>query len=172
MDRDIAKDLFAACERTLTELTTAEATILRISNDSERASLLRALGGVIAEVLGTLRAPVTRQYPEIEPQVQPGKPDTALDAEELEVVSRLTQSDIELIDSALLAECVTSWRKVARVVGAAMNSLQTQFAELPDGYYARRVAALVDSSALESQGNLEYMRFSEVRLSSVNSSDA
>jgi hypothetical protein len=164
MNQDIAKDLFAACERTLAELTAAEQVILRISDAEERSLLLRGLGGTIGEVLEKLRAPVLRQYPALEPAVELGEPDTVLDDASLNVVSQLTSDDIAHIDRALLAECAPSWRKVARVVGAAMSSLKTQFPGLPDGYYAQRVVALVHAANLESQGNLQYMRFSEVRL--------
>jgi len=41
---------------------------------------------------------------------------------------------------------------------------------IPDIYYANRVRALVEAGRLESQGNLDYMRFSEVRLSAQHSS--
>lgn len=164
MDRDTAKVLYDSCERVLTELDKAELAIRQISDPTERASLLQALGRAMTEVLGKLRAPIVRQYPDLEPVQTPGEPDTVLDAEDLEVVSRLTPGDVELIEKTLMAECTASWRKVARIVGAAMKSLPAQFAEVPDGYYAQRVVALVDASKLESQGNLQHMRFSEVRL--------
>ena len=35
---------------------------------------------------------------------------------------------------------------------------------LPDIYYAQRVLSLVDAGRLEAQGDLKYLRFSEVRL--------
>jgi hypothetical protein len=37
-------------------------------------------------------------------------------------------------------------------------------AEVPVGFFVRRVKALVESGKLESKGSLDYMRFSEVRL--------
>ena len=50
-----------------------------------------------------------------------------------------------------------------------MTALHELPVDVPDGYYAQRVALLVDSGKLESQGNLEYMRFSEVRLAGSQS---
>ena len=39
-----------------------------------------------------------------------------------------------------------------------------RIAGLPDLYYAQRVKLLVESGALLSESNLDYMRYSEVRL--------
>ncbi|NJD08589.1 MAG: hypothetical protein FIA97_19145 [Methylococcaceae bacterium] len=164
MDRETAKELFNACEAALISLTAAEHAIRRIPDGDERARLLRALGNVIADVLTTLRAPAVQQYPDIEPQEELGEPDTALTAEELELVSCLKPADLELIDQTLLMECAPTWRKVARIVGVSMLSLQGRTPSVPAGYYVRRVAQLVRTGELESQGNLDYMRFSEVRI--------
>jgi len=95
-----------------------------------------------------------------------------LTEEDEELVSLLGAPDLEVIDTALLAECASSWRKVARVVGTTMRKLQEDFPNLSDSYYALRVAELVASGCLESQGNLDYMRFSEVRLPSAARSAA
>ncbi len=164
MDRDVAKQLYAACEKTLASLNEAEQAIHRMSDEDERRRLLRALSSAIAEVLGGVRAPAVLQYPDLEPPEPLGQPDTLLTEEDEELVSMLGAPDLEVIDTALLAECSSSWRKVARVVGTTMRKLQHEFPDLPDSYYALRVTELVASGRLESQGNLDYMRFSEVRL--------
>jgi hypothetical protein len=164
MDRETAKDLFEACEAALTSLTAAEHAIRRIPDGGERDDMQRALGGVIADVLTELRAPVVQQFPDIEPQEELGEPDTALTVEELEFMSCLKPTDLELIDQTLLMECAPTWRKVARIVGSTMLSLRGRIPGVPAGYYARRVAQLVQAGQLESQGNLDYMRFSEVRM--------
>jgi DNA-binding transcriptional LysR family regulator len=164
MDRDVAEELFAACGKALAALTEAEHAIRRIANDDERKELMRALSSPIVDVISRVRAPVIRQYPELEPPEVLGSPDTDLSDEEQEAVSGLRPSDVELIDRTLLSECAAAWRKVARVVGTTMSALQELPVDVPDSYYAQRIALLVASGKLESQGNLEYMRFSEVRL--------
>lgn len=164
MDREVAKDLFAACETTISSLAEVERVIRRIVDEEERRSLVLALSEVMAEILGSIRAPAVRQYPELEPPETLGQEDTDLSENDLSLISKLKAVDLELIDKTLLSECVSTWRKVARVVGTAMNSLQDQLPEIPDGYYAQRVALLVQTGKLESQGNLGHMRFSEVRL--------
>lgn len=162
MDRAAAEELFSACEQTLAALSAVESVIWKVERD-ERSALLKSLGGAIGETL-QLRAKAVLQYPDLEPPVELGPPDTVLDAEEMLVVQSLTADEVESIDAALLAECATRPRKVARVVGFAMKALGSQLEKVPCGYYAQRVAALADSGKLEADGNLEYMRFSEVWL--------
>jgi hypothetical protein len=88
-------------------------------------------------------------------------------AAELKLINRLTPDQVKKIDEVLLANAAPQWRKVASVVGTAMMRLREEYPGLPDVYYSRRVAALVVTGKLQSQGNLRRMRFSEVRLSSV-----
>jgi hypothetical protein len=172
MNRDVAKDLFIACEKALGSLTDAEHAIHRIEDDQERKRLLNVLSGVIVEILGSLRAPVEREYPELEPPEPLGQPDTDLSEEDRQFVAELGLLDFELMDRTLLSECASSWRKVARVVGTSMRELQDQLPNVPDSYYAQRVALLVAAGNLESQGNLDHMRFSEVRLPGTDRSAA
>jgi hypothetical protein len=79
-------------------------------------------------------------------------------------VEQLSGADIHLIDEALLSNAGYRWRKVARVVGTTMGRLPNPIVGIPDTFYAQRVRKLVADKRLESQGNLAYMRFSEVRL--------
>jgi hypothetical protein len=89
--------------------------------------------------------------------------DPPLDAEDLEAVAALTPDDFNAIDRALLTTSSTSWRKVASVVGTAMDAYPDLY-KVPDVFYAQRVRALVAEGKLEARGNLHRMRFSEVRL--------
>jgi hypothetical protein len=50
--------------------------------------------------------------------------------------------------------------------GAHRRQLSARIPNVPDVYYAQRVCHLVEVGKLESQGNLAFMRFSEVRLPS------
>jgi hypothetical protein len=79
-------------------------------------------------------------------------------------IALLTDSDIVAIDSALLGKCDRHWRKVAYVVGSAMQDQTDRAAGVPDVFYAQRVRCLVQQKLLESAGNLAYMRYSEVRV--------
>ena len=92
------------------------------------------------------------------------KPDPTLTPEQAIHVSRLGQEDLWEIDRVLLAQCAPAWRKVALIVGMTIGKLSERFPNVPDIYYAQRVRRLVAVGELESQGNLEYMGYSEVRL--------
>jgi len=92
------------------------------------------------------------------------KPDGPLNAEQAVRVSRLKQEDLWEIDRVLLAQAAPTWRKVARIVGMTIGQLSERFPNIPDVYYAQRVQRLVAVGELESQGNLAFMRYSEVRL--------
>jgi hypothetical protein len=84
--------------------------------------------------------------------------------EEMASIAALSQSELQAIDAALLGCVSTEWRKVARIVGAAMLEQADRTCGISDIAYSRRVQHLVEAGVLESQGNLSRMRFSEVRL--------
>lgn len=87
-----------------------------------------------------------------------------LTADEQALVAKLSDTDLAAIDATVLANCFSHWRKVAAVVGWTMDALKNRHPDLPDVFYAQRVSRLVDEGHLDSQGDLSYMRFSEVRL--------
>ena len=91
------------------------------------------------------------------------QPDEPPSAEQLKLIESLSPAEVSDIDRALLSNTHDRWRKVAMVVGKTMGELQNRRHGIPDTYYAQRVRLLVEGGALESQGNLAYMRFSEVR---------
>ncbi|AQZ93415.1 DUF3658 domain-containing protein [Halopseudomonas phragmitis] len=90
-------------------------------------------------------------------------PNPPLSARERSLLAKLSSAELEAIDSAVLSCTHSRWRKAAMVVSLSMETLSQQYPEFSDVFYAERVRALVGSGKLESQGNLAYMRFSEVR---------
>jgi len=91
-------------------------------------------------------------------------PTPPLSAEELAAFERLTPEEVAAIDDAILSCALPHWRKVAMVVVRAHEKLAKRFPQFSHVVYAERVRALAEEGRLESQGNLSYMRFSEVRL--------
>jgi len=89
--------------------------------------------------------------------------DPQFNTEQLNRLKSLTDSEIKSIDETLLNNTSTDWRKVARVVGSAMAELKKAHEGIPDVFFAHRIKVLVEQGLLESQGNLNRMRFSEVR---------
>ena len=91
------------------------------------------------------------------------KDDPPLNPEHQAQVNTLSDAELTEIDEAILRNTDTNWRKVARVVGSAMISLEGKHKGLPDVFYAQRVKSFVEDGLLESQGNLNRMRYSEVK---------
>ena len=126
--------------------------------------------GALGRSIGLIREfqkPIFERCPELKPPLPDDYvPDPPLNDEELALVSKLKETDIEKIDEALLSNSCENWRKVARIVGTTMMNFIGRVPGIPDIYYAQRVRHLVEKGMLESQGNLAFMRYSEVRLPS------
>jgi hypothetical protein len=91
-------------------------------------------------------------------------PDHPMTPEEEGRARLLTPAELQRIDEALLSNAAHQFYKVARVVGGTMRELGNDFSGLPDVFYASRIKHLVASGQLEAAGNLDRMRFSEIRL--------
>lgn len=91
-------------------------------------------------------------------------PDPPMTPEEAAVAASLSANFIERIDTELLSHARRSSRKVAMLVGLAMGNEAVRVPGLPDLFYAQRVRTLVEKGLLVAEGNLAFMRYSEVRL--------
>jgi XRE family transcriptional regulator, aerobic/anaerobic benzoate catabolism transcriptional regulator len=69
----------------------------------------------------------------------------------------------ELVDQAILACCKPQFLKVARVVGDVAIALEVP-RDMDKDFIADRIKALVKAERLESRGDLDRWRFSEIRL--------
>src|SRR6266851_8937695 len=69
----------------------------------------------------------------------------------------------DLVDQAILACCKPRFLKVARVVGDVAIALEVP-RDMDKDFIADRIKALVKAERLESQGDLDRWRFSEIRL--------
>jgi hypothetical protein len=92
------------------------------------------------------------------------QPDPPLSQEQTAVAASLSAELIGKIDAALLGHANKRNRKVAMLVGLTMMDNTLRAPGLPDLYYAQRVKELVRKGLLVAEGNLDYMRYSEVRL--------
>ena len=87
-----------------------------------------------------------------------------LSTAERSVVKRLSDADLRVIDAAILDNSSKHWLKVARVVWHTEKALSDRYPGLSYVFYAQRLIHLAKEGRLESQGNLRYMQFSEVRI--------
>jgi hypothetical protein len=79
----------------------------------------------------------------------------------------LGPAGLQAIDDAITKATQPRWHKVARVASDAMKEGGYAGDESEFDLHVRRVIVLVQSGALEAQGNLWRPRFSEVRLPAV-----
>jgi len=81
---------------------------------------------------------------------------------------RLRNDEVKEIDDAILACATPHWQKVARMVSLAEKQLSSKYPQFSYSLYAERIRLLAEEGRLESQGDLSFMRFSEVRLPHEN----
>ena len=93
-------------------------------------------------------------------------PNEPLTPQQIQRIEKLTPRELERIDETIMSHVTKQWRKMALIVGLAMKDNSDLIRNLPDAFYAERVRLLVKGRRLESQGNIDFMRFSEVRLPS------
>lgn len=91
-------------------------------------------------------------------------PDGPMTMDESAIVSALDPEFVQKVDEALLSHARNKSRKVAFIVGTTMMDDKLRLPGLSDLFYASRVKELVKQGMLVAEGNLDYMRYSEVRL--------
>jgi hypothetical protein len=95
-------------------------------------------------------------------------PNDPVSPEERQAFARLRTGEVKDIDDAILSCATPYWQKVAMMVSLAEEKLRTKYPQFSHSLYTERIQLLQDEGRLESQGNLSYMRFSEVRLPHEN----
>ena len=81
---------------------------------------------------------------------------------DLNYFNQLSQDELELIDNTLYSYTSERWQKIAMIIGRSLK-LCNQFKDLNDIKLLVRVHHLINTSKLETQGNIKAMRFSEVK---------
>ncbi len=91
------------------------------------------------------------------------KDEPPLSPEQEARIKSLSDAELKVMDETLFSHTTNTYRKVARVVTGAMLDLKEEIKGVPDIFYGHRVKGLVESGQLVSQGNLNRMRYSEVK---------
>lgn len=73
-------------------------------------------------------------------------------------------ANTQRIDELILTYTINRWRKVAFVVGSVLIEGGDELADINDSEVAERVRFLVKDGRIESRGDLNEIRFSEIRL--------
>jgi hypothetical protein len=67
MQRELADDLMKALTALTEPMNRATAAAMEIAHQDEREAMLRAIGSVMDIVYADLMLPITRQYPDLDP---------------------------------------------------------------------------------------------------------
>lgn len=157
--------LTAAVERANSALALALSEIALLPHGEERDARLTGIATLLVGSSDETWAQALQQCPDLAYAVP--VPDAQLHASELDAVARLTASDIGLIDRTLVANASPAWKKATRIVGSTLVDLNPQFTGVSLGFYAQRIAALVQRGDLEAQGDVAFLRLCELRLSNL-----
>ena len=87
-----------------------------------------------------------------------------LNKEEQNQIDSLSSDVIAEIESILIKNSSSNWRKIARVVAETMMELESKYTDFSDLFYGQMVVNLIKKGKLVSQGDIYQMRFSEVKL--------
>lgn len=104
----------------------------------------------------------TEIYMDITDNIDPPNPPMTQDQQS--VANSLSLEFVQAIDDELISYAISRNRKVVRLVMSTMSNPKLRVPGLPDLFYAQRVKVLVSKGLLISEGNLDYMQYSEVRL--------
>src|SRR5215204_3197347 len=97
--------------------------------------------------------------------VEDNEPDPELNDEQIKLVKKLSVDEVEDIDIALLSFARRKYyRKVAYLVGMTMSRFPIRIEGIPDIFYAQRVRRLVEKGLLVYEGDLNRMRYCEVKI--------
>jgi hypothetical protein len=94
-------------------------------------------------------------------EIEPEEDGPLDNADVLAAAAKLTEADRRVIDDCILSHLTHRYQKTAKIVALTMMELGDRF---PDLSYLARIKYLAASGVIESVGNLNRMRFSEVRL--------
>ncbi len=72
--------------------------------------------------------------------------------------------EMSRIDELLLAHTTANWQKVAMVIATTLTEQEDVLDDIDDTLLVRRIQYLAHTGRLESRGNLDKIRNSEIRL--------
>ena len=93
-------------------------------------------------------------------------PDPELTKNDIALVNELTEFDLQAIDELMLSKVSGRWQKSAKIIAQTMIELPNRTPGIPDIFYAQRLRKLVEEGQLDASGDVNSMRYYEVRQSS------
>ena len=142
--------------------------ISKIFSYPEYESNLYSFGhiGRASGLLKEFQEPIFDRSPHLRPQPPIDYvPDRKMNKEEIDFTSKLSIQKLNYIDELLLEVSTNQYKKVSIIIAYILNNPNIHIKGIPDIFYIQRIKLLVNNGLLQSQGNLDSIRFSEIKLS-------
>jgi len=78
-------------------------------------------------------------------------------------ISTLKQAEIQFIDDTILSCISSTYKKQALVVISTRQKVEHKLPSIPLTYFSLRIQKMVEKGLIISLGNLNYLRYSELR---------
>ena len=167
MDLPYPANVHDAMEHLRTATVASATELAWMPAGEERSWQLRLFATILVKLPEDLKAAAIRLCPDVK-DAEP-IPDTQTCESEEELVSRLTEADIAMIDQVLLSNSTLAWQSTDRLIGYALADLKTRLPGAPMVLYVQRVVALARAGSLQHQGNLDFIRSGKVKLPAAGS---
>jgi len=89
--------------------------------------------------------------------------DAPMTDEQMEMVEKLSDSDLETIDTLLVENIGDDWLKSSFVIGGVMLKVPDEYEDLPDVFYSTRLVLIEKKGLIEVKGDLRKMKQCEIR---------
>lgn len=162
MDIDEASQIHATCLRFSHSVNELFRIVSLIEDGDEKSLLIERATNLALEISGWYNYVETR-FPELLPPEDKIRNDI-VDPKTKIIAAKLSVEELMEIDNGLLAHCSNRWRKTAYVIGSTMMDFGERFRGLSDSYYLTRIIELIESNVIEVDGDVRFMRHSELRL--------
>ncbi|GEM_PF-217208 len=161
-DKEVAVPLDKLMKEITKEINESIILVQEQCSEEEFKTYRRAAAQVMGDIFLDIMNPIYNLHPDIIPDEMKD----IITEEEIEKLA-ISDEDTAIIQQQLFSHITNDWKKVARVVMETMFELKEKdprWNGIPDIYYAHLIRGLVAANRISSRGNLDLMRFSEIRL--------
>ncbi len=138
--------------------------VFELAADDTNLNIYLGKIGRAAGLLNEVRSMMIEKHPELKPAPAPDcVKDDEITVEERILIKKLRPEDISLIDKTIHSNITELFRKTARVVADVSDELKERYPEITYLFYSERIRLMVKRGIVESQGDLNMMRYSEIK---------
>ncbi len=145
-----------------------ELVLEKISNSPKEIRKLYPIGtiGRASGLLSEFQESIFQRNPEFKPPIsKDNTQNTKMTNEQKEFINHISKEKLQEIDNTILSLVKDDYVKVARVIADIYSNRDMHIDGVNDILYLERIKLMVKKGLLEAQGDLNSIRFSEIKLS-------